>query len=999
MKKIISLIGFIAITIVSFFAFCFSGEKAYSLSSISFYSEKNKPFFYGATDITIDKNVTDNFDIKDSRFRVFAFDYEDGDLTDRISCVFNNVNSKISGKYTIKYSVKDSHANVTDLTVSVTVTDEENGIIDVVRTIYSLPAMENMKFTGTERCNTGDSQILGIYVPQNASFEIRYLNAVFEYKITFFTNNRTKNSILTFQKTVSDFQTVKNVAKDGNSYGAVPLLTSPRLTEEIINKTYEIEVKYDLSCSSLDYYHYKDDENVFREKWNISKNDFGVVDGEAILYVVPYADLDKLVGEGKSFKNLDGNLEYVLNVVNRMDKMIGLSFNPAKATDRNYRTKYTACADAGVNAGAYYAGNFIAVCSESVSAMFQYGWGTLHEIAHGYQGYLGRGNLNGQNLCLNETGNNILAHYVQADKSLYKSSENWMGGSLSQIEDKNNAKRLKGEEIFNNNAGTYTNVQEKLFCLINLFDSFEGEITYGKLFSSFRESAFENGINAYTTADIYAKFFAKEYKANIIPYLNAWKITVSDTVVEEIFNEDLNSFSILSDVVSDEKLQEIKNSENLEQKYCPIADSVLDKYEIFGNLKITINIDYFSLLNGKKIAIFKNGKLLEAKRIENSVEFSNLKVGAYLIKLPVDYSYKSVFCPVYINQGQNEIIKNYEKIDEKIYHGTKLWIRGIYQTVGYTLTLSNQNKSGKIALGGANLGNQNSEWQARPNDVFISVTIENNENQIINQAVVKGSEYFTSLSVGGYNVNLEYGYKIKVFTHKPQYVNVWSLISGSDKPISDYNVNSSEINYEVTKDGLKLLNVKNFDTELVLKNELKNKLVAEIEDLKNSLKEDDYLDKSKKFSQKASIIKNYLNLPDSEKQAYSGLIEKIKLGGKPVIYADKKEIVINKGDSLNLLSLVSVYDNEDYYIELTKNNVVTDFNASVVGEYTVEYSCADSDGNTASKTIKIIVKQADKTNKNINEKTKKIVFIVLVVCLIFSLTVSVVIIAKKWRQG
>lgn len=998
MKKIISLIGLIAITIISSFIFCFSGNKVYSISSVSFYSEKNKPFFYGATEITIDKNVTDKFDIKDSRFRIFAFDYEDGDLTDKITCKFNNVNSKISGKYTIKYSVKDSHSNVAELTVSVTVTDEENGVINVVRTIYSLPAMENMKFTGTERCNTGDSQILGIYVPQNASFEIKYLNADFNYKITFFTNNRAKNSILTLQKTVSDFQTVKNVAKDGNSYGAVPLITSPRLTEEKINKTYEIEIKYDLSCPPLDYYHYKDDENNFRQKWNTSKNDFGVVDGEAILYVVPYLDLDKLVGKGKSFETLDGNLEYVLNVVNRMDKMIGLSFTPTKVTDRNYRTKYTACADAGVNAGAYYAGDFIAVCSESIWAIFQYGWGTLHEIAHGYQGYLGRGNLNGQNLCLNETGNNILAHYVQADKNLYKSQEDWMGGSLSKIENARNQKRLNGEEIFNNNEGTYTNVEEKLYCLINLFDSFEGEITYGKLFSYFRESVFENGINAYTTADIYAKFFAEEYKANIIPYLSAWKISVSDFVTEEIYNKNLTSFSILAESVFGEELQEVKVKENLEQNYCPVADSVLEKYEIFGDLKITVNIDNSSLFNGKKIAIFQNGEFISSKEFTNCVEFSNLKVGAYLIKFPVDYSYESVFCPVYIKQGQNEVEKNYEKIDEKIYHGTKLWIRGIYQTVGYTLTLSNQNKTGKIVLGGANLGNQNSEWKARPNDVFISVTIVDNENQIINQAVVKGNEYFSSLSVGDYDLDLEYGYKINVFTYKPQYVNVWSLLSGSDKPISDYNVNLSEINYEVTKDGLKLLNVENFDTESVLKNELKPKLISEIESLKNSLTDDDYLDKSKKINQKTDIIKYYLNLPDSEKQSYSDLIEKIKLGGKPVIYADKKQLVVKAGDDLDLLSLVSVYDNEDYFIELTLDNVATDFNSDVVGEYTVEYSCSDSDGNSVKETVKIIVKENVKNN-NSSGKTKKAVFIVLFICLIFSLTVSVVIIAKKWRQS
>lgn len=48
-----------------------------------------------------------------------------------------------------------------------------------------------------------------------------------------------------------------------------------------------------------------------------------------------------------------------------------------------------------------------------------------------------------------------------------------MGGSLSKIEENLNQKRLNSASIFHNQDGTYTNVSEKLYFIINLLDSFE----------------------------------------------------------------------------------------------------------------------------------------------------------------------------------------------------------------------------------------------------------------------------------------------------------------------------------------------------------------------------------------------------------------------------------------------------------------------------------------------------------------------------------------------
>lgn len=485
---------------------------------------------------------------------------------------------------------------------------------------------------------------MGIFLPENASAEIKILQSEKDLEITFFTNTRAQNSFNYVKLNNSDYQTIKNVVKNVG-YASVPLITSPRLDEkDVIDRVYKIEIKFDDSAKPLDYYHYKDDEEEFENNWKLSKNAFGIVDGEAIMCVVPFGDVDKLSGYtapgyNNPFESLDKFFEYYLEVVNRMDKMIGLEFDAKTYLDQNYRTKYTAVADSAVSAGAYYAGGFIAVCQPTIAPIFQYGWGTLHEIAHGYQGNLGKGANSKGSLYLNETGNNILAHYIQMDKSLYLKSDNYLG-DIANAEQRINTTRLQkienGETIFNNNNGTYTNISEKMYCIINLLDNFEGYKTYGKLFSYYRKLVSETGINGFSIADVYAKFFAEEYKANIVPYLKAWKIEISEQTELDILKLGLPSYSITADVLSDESYKKVKQGENLKLKYGLISDYTLKKYELNSNLTINIEINDFNLIKGKNLALFDKNELVQVIKIESQkIEIKNLNLAYYELKLPV----------------------------------------------------------------------------------------------------------------------------------------------------------------------------------------------------------------------------------------------------------------------------------------------------------------------------------------------------------------------------
>lgn len=970
----------ILMIIATFFAIVFAMSvlaifpvKKANAESISFYDEKAAPIFYGATKITISKDAVDTFSVKDSRFRVFATDYEDGDVTPNIVCEFNNVNPKVSGNYTVKYSVTDKHGNKASLSVLVTVLDQTGGTFVIERTVYAVPKMENMLFIGTERCNPGDRQILGIFVPEGASFKARSLSndAENNFVITFFTNTITQNSILDFDRSTGDYSEIKN-ERENKSYAAVPLITSPRLSEEKVGVTYKIELSYDNTVKPLDYYHYKDDESAFIISWKESKSEFGVVDGEAMLVIVPFADVDKLSnykasGYNAPFESLDAFFEYYLEVVNKMDEWIGLSFKPTSWLNRNYRTKYTCAADGSKSGiGAYYEKTFIAVGSYTVAPFFQYGWGTLHEIGHGYQGFLGRGNTKGMNLGLNETGNNVLAYYIQNDRTLYKGTDNWLGGTLDKVEESKNKLRLEGKEVFVATS-TYANASEKLYALVNLFNAFEGANTYGKLFSYYRALAYEKDVNAFTVPDIYAKFFSEEYGANVIPYLKAWGLVISDEVDMLVSSKNLMPYVIPSDVVGNDEAKDMVKNGKISLLYGVNSEKSL---ELNSKASFTVNVDIddFNVLKGKRVVLYKGDKLVENIWLEkSSFTVNNLKVGVYRLLMPALISYDSnnPSFVVTTDSQKNTLNISYTKaeIKDRAFH-TKLRLIGVHGTEGFSLDLMENNTKAKANLGAADMGNQNAYWSGKPNDVFASVTILNQNGEIVEEYAIKGKGYFFQLKDVKTELDLEYGYTIKVFTNKPEKVGVWATFKDKQKEIVAYKTTKQTTSYLITEYGLKKLG-EEFDEKQILYNEIRDELIGEIDEYKNNIS-NDYaknlrLDKEKK----REILANYNSLSDEDKKEYKDFCDKLRYGNALKVAAKESKVAIKSGEKIDLLSLITITDFEGNIVGVDSVYVMveTKLNTSKEGVYQVKYVVADYDGGKAEATVQVEV--SGKSNKGL----------------------------------
>ncbi len=970
MKKVVTILLALAVFLNPFLPFLYvnAGEtetiENIKKNSDSYWSTKNAPIFYGATKITIKKGIINNFDVLDARFRIFAKDFEDGDLTPNITYT-GTVDVNQVGTYAITYRVKDSHNNETTLSVPVIVTDDENAKINVERTLYTIPSVWNMDLAGFSRCNYGDRQILGIYMPKGTSVRARILSSDNNIDVNFITNDTAKEISQTLNQDGS-WITLQNKLNNGTYEDAVPYFRTTVLSTGDLSKTFKIELEYGTDVSELNYYHYKDNETGYFADWRANKATYSVVENEVVSIVVPFTDIDKMVNHkayDNVFPTLDSFLEYYKKVVDKMDEYVGLDLNPVKLTDQNVRTKYLVRANIHGAGAAYYNGNHVGVNGASVYSFFQMNWGGLHELAHGYQGNLGKGNMG-----LGETSNNILGHYIQIDKNIYFYPGDWLG-SLNKIEENKNSERLEGK------AFTSIDVSTRLYMLINLFDYFEGATTYAKIFSWYREKLNNGTLPTSKDAnqDIYPLAIADIYHVDITPYMEAWNLTVSSSVKEEIYSKNYPTLTILKDMVSDDSLNTIMQGENLDIKYGLVQNDIYEKYHITGDLTLNIAIDDMTNLKGKKLVIKSGNKTVKTVEItSSSMKIEGLNLGSYYLQMPILNGYDQDSANVLIKEGnQNSYTYSYTKLENiELNNYLSVTLQGVYETVGCKLTFMDHYKKANIEFGGADFrGIQNAS--VKITDQAGKVILEETKgydaqgNFIPNDA---NGRYF-NFNKGSYEVALKPGYIIEI-THSRYSNRVKWNSTISNTLVPEYSPTSETTRYIVMEDGIRVEGMDESTAANLAYTSLKQYIVSQIENYKENATEEELSNRLVNFKEKARIIYLHSMLKEEDQKAYNDLIKKVKQGGLPVItYHGNSEYKV--GTNIDLYSLISSVDNEDGNIIIDKNSTKIDSNLNInkVGTYSITYSVTDSDLNVSVYKVKIkIVKEP---NLNESEENKK----------------------------
>ena len=940
MKKLLSCFLSVTILISSLFNFTPIHADKQNNKSITkgFWSENNKPEFYGTTKIVIKKG--ENFSLDNTMYRIFARDFEDFNISDRIQAS-HNVNTSEVGEYKINYSVTDSHGNTSNLEVPVTVTEDENAKNMIERTMYSLPSVDNISAMGIHRGNNHDRQMLGIFVKANANLRIRKVSGGSNLTYTMLNND----------KLTETSETITNEWKDITfEHDYTPFIKT--LYKQ--NTPVKVEIQWDSTdtgIKELNYYHYGDNEKEFFEKWNKDVDSYSVIEGEALTVLVPYADRTKLVNHWrKSFKTLDDFLDYWKKTVDFYDNMLGLEYAPDNPYDQNVKTKFFVKANAHGAGAAYYAGDHVGVNKPSVASFFEVNWGGLHEFGHGYQGNLGKGDLN-----IGEVSNNIFGHYVQINRDIYPYEDDWLG-KLPNIEEKHNKVRLDGKTFLD------LDPSGKLYFIINFLNAFEGPNTYKEIARRYRHNVIEG--NDMSTQDAWALGIHEAYGANIIDYFEAWGISVSENMKLKIENSNSKNVFSMKDLVNDEALiHRIKNDLNIDTNYALVTNDHLSKYHLSGNLNINITIDNDQLIKGKYVILKDGNKEVYRQKIDSStIKIENVPVGVYKLVLPE-------FIGSYINNVSNVIISNnkvtqkditYTNIENQNYldNDVKVQFQGYYYNDAAEIKLTNDNTVNTLS----NNENLKLNFRYRGTTLFNSnlpadyeyakiQVLNNNDEEVYLKKVGGKKEMFSTVNVETKEIPVEIGYKLVIKYHNAK--DKLKFISTlNDDYRSVYQIdNNTEATFIITKDGLRPYNMsdEDFYTEYI------GRLKQYIENFVDNITEEEIYTKSIYKSEKNIIVRGYKKMNEEDKLKYKDLYDAIVNGAKPQITIQNKNIEMYINDKINLYDLVKVNDFEDGQLGEASIEIETNLDTKKLGTYEVKYIVTDLDNNVSSDSLFIKV--------------------------------------------
>lgn len=564
----------------------------------------NIPEFYGTTNITL--KVGDTLDLKNSYFRIYAKDYEDGNITGNINIVSNNVNTSKAGNYQVGYEIIDSDGNKIYTYVPVQII--EAGERKVQRTLYTLSDTTYLNDSGFAGGNSQDFQSLGIFLPANTTVNVKSIEEGNDknLKVFFYNDDRlTESGNLSVINNISteikndlgegeyyvysdtnyaeiisgESIDLKNNVKikykkngenqanlwekySGKSFDSVPVVKTPVDIE--INPVLEIILNDNIKA--LDYYTFGDDMNKFKYDWKQSQNSFAIIDGSRCMFLVPFKDCDELGISKKSdtntqyrhdsFNNINDILTYHDNMVETYESWIGFSNDEnAEKYNKNIKSKFFIKADKHGPGGASYGmASAIFMTSNSLDVFLHRsgdGWTALHEIGHAYQG-----NLINDNLYLKEISNNFLAYYYQKNNL---ENEDWLSEVNEDlfIESENVIAKWIKEKTKENEINKTYNTQEMLKAIKEQMKKIVDLIE--------RYYVLNDNIDQESINLIYIKMQEKlsrlsEIDANNISTPGDWKVWVEDIYTNLKSNSPSKLNTMMGALKNKLALQEDKNS-------------------------------------------------------------------------------------------------------------------------------------------------------------------------------------------------------------------------------------------------------------------------------------------------------------------------------------------------------------------------------------------------------------------------------------------------------
>lgn len=268
-----------------------------------------------------------------------------------------------------------------------------------------------------------DKQALGIIVPAGTLIRFRHTNPSPDIKLILelLNNDRTTEHYLTVSNQFTEFTT---------AFESVPFI---RTLYTSATSKIDIEVQLNKNETLLPTYSEETNSHDFFRQWDDQQSAFALIKTKCADILVPAKDKPRLkeIDTAAGLKSLN---TYYINLFELFNTLAGFQPSATSGLDRNSPNRYFMKADIKGAGSAYYGGTHTAESGTGSVAAFWLdtqpsNWGSLHEIAHGYQGLF----MTHSPLYLFEVWNNVYAALYQ-NKHMGKEVFNrgWLYGGAAQ---------------------------------------------------------------------------------------------------------------------------------------------------------------------------------------------------------------------------------------------------------------------------------------------------------------------------------------------------------------------------------------------------------------------------------------------------------------------------------------------------------------------------------------------------------------------------------------
>ncbi|MBC1308333.1 hypothetical protein HB809_11545 [Listeria booriae] len=685
--------------------------------------------------------------------------------------------------------------------------------------IFSLEEPTWIFKSGMGRGSYHDRQDLGFILKENTKLKMRQVNTNFK-------------GSLTVRLLGDDSKEEKSVAVTSNwttieaGKALVPFVNTPYGE---IGAALEYEIEGDTEQKPLPIYKYGDNQAAFFDTWDNNDGEYGLIINKDFQLLIPKKDKN-YARNLRDFPNLDALIEYFNGIFKLNNDMAG--FDNSSPTNQVGKNRYFLKADANGAGGAYYGSHWTAQSYDTVKMWLEKGhWGTLHEIAHGYQT-----GLDNRGMYTGEVSNNLFG--VQYEYSTYGKDEadriGWLFGIgyKAQVENNLYTKMVK-------NFGTYdsANLREKLIFLA-LLKQKAGNEAFTKLYQGYRADANKPGfdINEYTLPNLLNHYYSENSGFDFTAIFERWGIKLTNSQPAINRDREYTPVASIADIVPENKLLSarllVDPNVMIRSNFTMVTNAEIAALNLTGNLNIELDTENIQDLKGTKIQI-KNGKQVVQEQFiqDKQVQFKNLPNGIYTVNfigdIMKDYLVKQHY--VYVKEAQNQANISVENIKKSDLTNQKIRFLGLGNDQFAEFNTDLQKEQGILSVSATN------PHVYFGQNLYASVEVKDVQGNLVYQNKMAG----TGVAIGTFKFPLKEGYELQIEHVEPSRlapdepisvrnrINTWTMTEWGLANHQLQNDAEQDFIKKINKSGETLIQDENVkDIPLIYLSEKKNLLFA-----------------------------------------------------------------------------------------------------------------------------------------------------------------------------